>query len=265
MLMRISLIAAILFGIAVVVLNLELIPGASVTEKIKTIQAQREDQRKQKETAQKDAADTHKKLNATTAELKTTTEKLKVTTQERDQAVTEADSQKKRADGLTVDLAKARKERDDAQGELKAFQLTELTPPQIIRMRDDFKTLQDENAKLGQIAERRARRISELTNELARFITKDYHGPLLPPALVGKVLVTDPKWNFGVLNVGQDQGVLEYGELLVNRAGRLVGKVQVRSVQKDRCIANVMPGWQLGEVMEGDQVIPAYPGQAGES
>ena len=26
-----------------------------------------------------------------------------------------------------------------------------------------------------------------------------------------------------------------------------------------RSVANVLPGWQLGEVMEGDQVIPAYP------
>jgi hypothetical protein len=30
-------------------------------------------------------------------------------------------------------------------------------------------------------------------------------------------------------------------------------------VQKERSIANVMPGWQLGEIMEGDQVIPAHP------
>jgi acyl-CoA thioesterase len=62
-----------------------------------------------------------------------------------------------------------------------------------------------------------------------------------------------------IINVGQDQGVLEHGELLVNRNGKLVAKVRVRSVQKDRSIANVMPGWQLGEVMEGDQVIPAHP------
>ena len=58
---------------------------------------------------------------------------------------------------------------------------------------------------------------------------------------------------------GEDQGVLERGELLVNRNGKLVAKVVVRSVQKDRCIANVLPGWELGEVMEGDQVIPAHP------
>ena len=40
---------------------------------------------------------------------------------------------------------------------------------------------------------------------------------------------------------------------------QLVAKVIVSSVQKDRCVANIMPGWQLGEVIEGDQVIPAHP------
>jgi hypothetical protein len=62
-----------------------------------------------------------------------------------------------------------------------------------------------------------------------------------------------------VLSVGQDQGVLESGELLVNRNGKLVAKVVVRSVQKDRSIANVLPGWQLGEIIEWDMVIPAHP------
>jgi hypothetical protein len=62
-----------------------------------------------------------------------------------------------------------------------------------------------------------------------------------------------------VLDIGENQGVQEYGELLVNRNGKLVAKVKIRSVQKDRSIANVLPGWQLGDVMEGDQVIPAHP------
>jgi len=54
-------------------------------------------------------------------------------------------------------------------------------------------------------------------------------------------------------------GVLQNGELLVSRDGKLVAKVIVRSVQRDRSIANLVPGWKLGDVYEGDQVIPAHP------
>jgi hypothetical protein len=34
-----------------------------------------------------------------------------------------------------------------------------------------------------------------------------------------------------------------------------VGKVKIVSVEPNRSIANIMPGWKLGEIMEGDQVI----------
>jgi hypothetical protein len=46
---------------------------------------------------------------------------------------------------------------------------------------------------------------------------------------------------------------------LVSRNGRLVAKVILRGIDKDRSIANVMPGWNFGEVAEGDMVIPAHP------
>ena len=81
----------------------------------------------------------------------------------------------------------------------------------------------------------------------------------LPADLKGKVVVVDPKWDFVVLNIGDDQGVLQDGEMLVSREGKLVAKVIVRTVEKDRCIANVVPGWKLGEMIEGDKVTPAHP------
>jgi len=84
----------------------------------------------------------------------------------------------------------------------------------------------------------------------------------LPAGLVGTVVVTDPKWDFVVLNVGEDQGVLDHGELLVSRDGKLVAKIKITSVQKNQSIANVEPGSKLGEVLEGDKVISAYPSQS---
>ena len=82
---------------------------------------------------------------------------------------------------------------------------------------------------------------------------------VLPADLKGKIVAVDPKWDFVVLDIGDDQGVKENGELLVSRDGKLVAKVIVRSLDKDRCIANVVPGWKLGDVIEGDEVSPAHP------
>jgi hypothetical protein len=253
MLMRISLIVAILAGLAVGTLNFVL-----VKEKVVLLANDRDKEKTDKETAQTNLAKTRKDLEKTTADLTTTKQNLETAVAEKDQAVTEAASEKKRAELVTEERNKARKERDDAQAELASYKATDLLPPQIIAMNTQYKTLQ--KSLDGALDENRTllRRIVALTNELAIYKTPDYQVPL-PPGLRGKILVTDPKWNFVIINVGQEQGVLEHGELLVNRNGKLVAKVKVRSVQKDRSIANVLPGWQLGEVMEGDQVTPAHP------
>jgi hypothetical protein len=84
----------------------------------------------------------------------------------------------------------------------------------------------------------------------------------LPSNLVGKVLQIDPKWQFLVLDVGADQGALNRGQMLVHRGGRLVAKVKITHVEKHQCIADILPGWKLTEVHEGDQVIPAYPSES---
>ena len=86
------------------------------------------------------------------------------------------------------------------------------------------------------------------------------HGPEPPPLpseLKGKVLACDPKWGFLVLDVGESAGALPRGELLVSRQGKLVAKVKISRVEKDCCIANLLPNWNIAEVMEGDVAIPA--------
>jgi hypothetical protein len=197
-------------------------------------------------------------LDKTSKELTATKTTLEATTAERDKAVAEATAQTKRADTVTAERDKARKERDDAQAELAAYRATDLKPEQIIAINKQYKGLENSLAASQQENKLLGQKIVKLQNELYVYTKPDYV-VTLPHELHGKVLVTDPKWNFVIVNVGQDQGVLEHGELLVNRNGKLVAKIKVRNVQKDRSIANVLPGWQLSEVMEGDQVIPAHP------
>jgi cell shape-determining protein MreC len=253
MLIRISLIVAIIAALAVGGLNF-----VKVKEKITTLQADLKQQTDGRVKAETELASTKKELNKTTAELKQTKTELEATTAAKEKADADLAAQTKRADQLTEDLTKTRTERDAAQQDLSAYKVTGLSPQQILGMDKAYKALQ-ENLAVAQTENTvLARKVNKLDTEL-----KVYRDPTffvsLPASLRGKVLVADPKWNFVVINVGEDQGVLERGELLVNRNGKLVAKIVVRSVQKDRCIANVLPGWELGEVMEGDLVIPAHP------
>jgi hypothetical protein len=207
---------------------------------------------KERDDTKRKLASTENTLKQTQTELASTKDELGAATKRVETVTVERDTARKQLDDT-------RKERDNARDELAAYKLTELTPNQIVAINKQYKNLQAENQFLARVAQDRAQKIRALTNELAFYKGPEPPIVTLPPELKGKVLVTDPKWNFVVVNVGQEQGALERAELLVNRDGRLVAKVVIRSVQKDRSVANVLPGWQLGEVMEGDQVIPAHP------
>ena len=79
--------------------------------------------------------------------------------------------------------------------------------------------------------------------------------PILPAGLKGKVLAVDSKWNFVVLDVGEKQGALKNGVLMISRNTKLVAKVKIASLEGERSIANIIPGWDLAEVREGDQAL----------
>jgi len=253
MLLRISLIVAILAGLAVGVLNF-----VQVKEKITTLQANLKTETEAHQKFERQYNTTKKDLDKRTAELKQTQATLEAANTAKDKAEADLAAQVKRADKLTDDLNKTRQERDAAQADLAAYKATGVTPQQILGMNAKLRDLQDNLAVAGTENKILLQRLKKVETELAVYRDPNFF-VTLPAGLKGKVLVADPKWNFVVLSVGEDQGVLERGELLVNRNGKLVAKVVVRSVQKDRCIANVLPGWELGEVMEGDQVIPAHP------
>jgi hypothetical protein len=253
MLIRISLIIVILGGLAVGALNF-----VKVRDTITVLRSDLASEKKQKEDAQRDLTKTKRDLDRNTAELKQTKDTLAATVAEKDKALADAAVAIKRANDLTEKLRTAVSERDDARANLAAYQASGYTSAQVMALgkqlrqtEENLAGAQEENKLLGS-------KMAKLDYELDK-----YRGKIpivyLPANLEGKILVSDPKWDFVVLSVGEAQGVKLDGQLLVSRGGRLVAKVIVRNIQKDRSIANVMPGWKLGEVMEGDQVIPAHP------
>jgi flagellar biosynthesis chaperone FliJ len=253
MLVRISLILAILAGLAVGVLNF-----VKVKEKITILQTNLDIETKAHQEFEGKFKFTKSSLDKTNVILKQTIATLEDTTAEKEKAVKDFADVTKRADKLTEDLTKTRQERDTAQQELAAYRVSGMTPEQVAGVNKEYKKLQDFLAGTQEENKVLGKKVDRLQTELDRY--KDPNKPIyLKASCKGKVLVTDPKWNFVVLDVGEDKGMKQYGQMLVNRNGKLVGKVVVGTVQKDRCIANVLPGWELGEVMEGDQVIPAYP------
>src|SRR5258705_14002059 len=98
---RISLIVAILAGLAVGILNF-----VQVKDKTVTLQSNLKEQTEKRQDAETKLAKTKKELDTTTATLKETKATLATTTEDLQKAVTEASAQTKRADKLNDDLNK---------------------------------------------------------------------------------------------------------------------------------------------------------------
>jgi hypothetical protein len=254
MLIRISLIVAILAALGAGVVNFVV-----VKDKIGALTEDRNTQRADKVTAQTDLASTKKNLAKTQDDLKQTQTELADANTARDKAAATASAQTKRADNLSDKLAKATQDRDEAQANLAAYRATGKNPEDIAKLVSAVKDAQDALDVANQEKVVLLRTVTRLTNELAEITGTEDYVVKLPASLKGKILVVDPKWDFVVMNIGDNQGVIQDGELLVSRDGKLVAKVIVRTVEKDRSIANIVPGWKLGEVIEGDEVVPAHP------
>ena len=253
MLIRISLILAIVAAIAAGTLNI-----VQVRDKITTLMSQRDDYHSQRDQVQGQLDTTNKKLARTESDLSRTQQQLADANTARKAAEDTAAAQQKRADDLSDKLTETTQERDDAQTKLAAYTATGVSAEQVGKLNGQ---LRDALAAVEAVNEEKVvlnHTIVSLKAELNEFIGTNAD-ILLPANLTGKILVVDPKWDFVVLNIGDDQGVIQNGQLLVSRDGKLVAKVIVRAVEKDRCIANIMPGWKLGEVIEGDDVSPAHP------
>lgn len=249
MLTRIALGLAIAAACgAFVIAHMKVAPKiAGLQEEVTARTTEAQQAREAESKAKKGEKDAKAALEATTKEFDNTKANLETTT-------SKLNEQQTRATKLEADLNKTTAERNEAQSGLAAWNALGVRPEQIRALQGELKKSNTQVAALEDEKKILLFNNRKLTNELARYIEPSTV-PDLPAGLKGKVVAVDPKWNFVVLDIGANQGVLERGEMLVNRAGKLVAKVRVTSVRPNSSVANVLPEWAQTDVMEGDQVI----------
>lgn len=249
MLLRISLIIAVIAGLAAGALS-----HFKVAPKINDLVTQNGQLQQERDTAQageraakKDAREAKNRLDEATKEIASLTNELSVVS-------AKAVQQEQRANKASQALENTTRERNEAQQELAQWRATGLSPDQIQKTVETLKNITKERDVYLSENNLLLRNNSKLQSKLALLVDPTYEVPL-PPGLKGKVIAVDPKWDFVVLDIGSQQRVLEGGEMLINRDGKLIAKVRITSVEPNRSIANIMPDWKLGEVKEGDLAL----------
>ncbi|MDR3377293.1 MAG: hypothetical protein P4M10_01295 [Verrucomicrobiae bacterium] len=225
---------------------------------IPQIKKQRDDEKDAKVAEIAAHTKTKGELKKTQGVLAQTVQELTDTKSERDKALARADAQTKRGDELQVKLTKTAADLQESQDQLTAYKSSGLTPDDVVKLDKNLKDAQFQIAAINGEKLVLSRDLQHVRARLGLYEgTNNFVS--LRASLKGSVVVVDPKWDFVVLNIGDADGAIQQGELLVSREGKLVAKVIIQSVDKNRCIANIVPGWKLGEVVEGDVVTPAHP------
>jgi len=249
MLLRISLVVAILAGVATLYFG-----HVKVQDKLTTLTGERD----QAQTAQRTAEDSQRKAEKERKQAREDLDKASKDLAEKstvlDATTAKLAEQEKRANQASEDLTKVTGERNRAQEELSMWQALGQTPEQIKAFKDQIAKVNQERDAYADENKILLRQGNDLKYKLSR-----YEGPdievKMRDGLTGKVVAVDPKYDFVVLNVGAQQGVLKNGHFLVNRAGKLVAKLRVTQVEPNTSIANVLPDWRQTDIMEGDQVV----------
>ncbi len=246
--LRICLIVAIVAGLAA---------GGVSFFKVKQVMEQTMQERNDEKSAKEKEIAAHTKTKATLAktqkELKSTQEELATTRNDLKAATAKVADLEKNNQNLTTQLERTKSERDVAQQTLEQWRILDVTPAGVKKLKSDLASTQATAKAFASENKILNGNILDLKNELAKYTGDDIVH--LPPGLTGHIVAVDPKYDFVVLDIGKDKGLLNRGELLVNRSGRLVGKLKVSDVRDHRAIANVLPGWKQAEVLEGDQVL----------
>ena len=248
--LRISLIVAILAGLGAIYLGYDRVGG-----KIKTITTERDEAATARDASK--AAESKAKGEAKKAKdsFESANQDLIQRTETLTAKTAEAAEQRKRADKNLTDFTKAAGDLKEARQQLNVYTSVGLSLEQILKLRDSLNAVSGERDAFVSENKILLKQITYLETELGRYEPKWAKDPKLPPGLKGKVVAYDPKFDFVVLDIGGNNGVMENGQMLVNREGKLVAKVRISKVEPNRCIANIIPDWKYGEIMEGDQVI----------
>ncbi len=190
------------------------------------------------ELTKQDLSATRNELAATKSELENTKNDL-LAAQQRISDLNDTIEQKNAelivANGRVIQL-----EQDKSNLQLQIDDLSN----QLVRSEEEIRDIQDKVATLEKV-------IQDLESKDGLPGTAQR----IPVGTMGRILVVNSDWNFVVLDIGSEQGLVPNAEMLIHRKDQLVGKVRISSVEKNMSVAEIMTDWARQSVNEGDYVL----------
>ncbi len=223
--------------------------------------------------------DTTNRLTATTADLNKTKTTLKKTEEDLTAAKATIEDKEKdiatkkgEIDKLTSDLSKATMDVEEKTKQIGMIQaeldklsgvLTGIKPEELAakikELSESKSRLETELAEAKQVLVTLNDKLKEKDDKLVgtEQQVEAYKKNFVKNGLTGSILAYNPGWNFVVLSIGDKQGLKPSVQMVVSRAGQMVAKVKVTTVEPGTAIADIIPGTTPRgmSVQPGDTVV----------
>ena len=118
------------------------------------------------------------------------------------------------------------------------------TQPDMDKVKTQLADAQASVAELTQLKETLTNKVKDAESRAddLQKVVDHYKDHVLKNGLEGVVLAYNPGWNFVVLSIGDRQGAVVNGEMIIKRNGSQIGKVKITSVDPSTSVADVEPG-----------------------
>lgn len=191
-----------------------------------------------------DLQNTKQDLETTRQDLSTTKDELARTQSDLDRATAQIETLNTAISEKNTQIAQQETRIDGLEQEKVSLQIQiDDLNNQIVSVEDELRDSQDKILTLEQI-------VNQLELELGDGKTK-----VLPKGLTGRILHVNKDWNFVVIDLGSDDGIVPNAEMLIHRKDALIGKITISGISREMAIAELQPDWAQANVKEGDFVV----------
>ncbi len=222
-------------------------------------------------------------LSIAKSDLKKSQEELTAAVAKADEATKEVATQKGQMDDLTKKITDATTAMEAKTAEVATLtkQIEDLMKkggvpvaggedPVVAALKAELAKAQAEVAESKALIDSVTTQKKELGDKMASLeqYKKTREAGLQRQGITGRVLAVNGGWNFLVLSVGDKQGAVMNGTMIVLRGGEPIAKARITSVEASQSIADILPGSvrkgvtvQPGDtvVFEGTRAAAAQP------
>ena len=242
---RVLLLIAILAGIASGVLGF-----LNNTKKKDAIAATQQAQA-EAATAKSQLSKTSDELKATKSDLADAQQKIADATQQAQAAQSQLAAAQAKASDLETKAAAAEQKANAATAALDDVKA------QAGAASDAAKKAQADADRLDKEKRGVQDELAQANAEVARLndVIKRSQNGAQPPGISGKIVSVNRNWNFVVLNIGEKDGLVEKGELIVSRNKQVIGRIRVVSTEANTAVADILVNTLQGQIEPGDDVL----------